>query len=223
MSVNDRVHTPCAPQAPEQYKQPQQKAGVPDPVDNKRLLAGAGLLIVGVPEADQQVGAQPHPFPTDKQQQQVLGHDQHQHGGGKQVEIGKIARHVRILGHVADRVDVDQKADPGNDQDHDRGQGIDPQGKVDVQLSGRNPRKHPVNQRPAVGQLKKGGHGQQKRSQDHTRADRVDRPAARPGAVKHVEHHPQQGQQDDKPQVRKRNDHSLVHSLTTGAGSVRPH
>ena len=82
-------------------------------------LAAAGLL---EPEPDQQIRAEPHAFPADIQQQEVVGEHEQQHRGREEVQVGEEARVARVALHVTDRVDVDQRADAGYDQHHHDGE-----------------------------------------------------------------------------------------------------
>ena len=89
------------------------------------LLPGVGGELLHEVEADQQVAAQPHAFPADEQQQVVRRQHQHQHEEHEQVQVGEEAVVAAFVRHVADGVDVDQRADAGDDQQHDRGQPVD--------------------------------------------------------------------------------------------------
>ena len=55
----------------------QAEAEVAHPVDDEGLLAGRGRLGLVIEEADEVVGAEPHRFPAEVQQQVVVGHHQH--------------------------------------------------------------------------------------------------------------------------------------------------
>ena len=104
---------------PENQRHRQDEAGVADAVDDEGLLAGVRSRTALVPEADQQVGAQPHPLPADEHQQVVVGQHQHQHGGHEQVEVGEEARVAGVAVHVADGIDVHQEADAAHHEQHD--------------------------------------------------------------------------------------------------------
>ena len=95
------------------------QAEVTDPVDDERLVGSGGVGGVVVPEPDQQVGRQTHAFPADVEQQVGVGQHQQQHRGHEQVEVGEEPALVRVVLHVADRVDVDQRPDEGHQQ-HER-------------------------------------------------------------------------------------------------------
>src|SRR6185436_4018444 len=48
-------------------------------------------------------------------------------------------RDARVVAHVPHRVHVDQEADPGDDEDHDRRDGIQPEGDVGVEAADGDP------------------------------------------------------------------------------------
>ena len=124
---------------PENQRHRQDEAGVADAVDDEGFLAGVGGRAALVPEADQQVGAQPHPLPADEHQQVVVGQHQHQHGGHEQVEVGEEARVAGVAVHVADGIHVHQEADAAHHEQHDGAQRVDHQPHVHREGAGENP------------------------------------------------------------------------------------
>ena len=112
------------PEGHEDQEYAEHKADIADPVDDECLFAGVpGAAPVEV-VADQQVGAEPHAFPADKHQQEVAGQHQDQHREQEQVQVGEEPI-VPVFGmHVADGIDVDQKSDAGDHQQHDRRQRV---------------------------------------------------------------------------------------------------
>ena len=103
----------------------EREAEIADAVDDERLdRRGVGRRPV-VPEADQQVGREADALPAEEHLEEVVGRHQHQHGEGEEREIGEEPRPVRIVGHVADRIDVDEARDRRHDDQHDRGQRIE--------------------------------------------------------------------------------------------------
>ncbi len=67
---------------------PRAKPKSPTPVDQEGLDRGgigAGLV---EPEADQEVGAEAHPFPAEEHLDEIVGRHQHQHAEGEQRQIG---------------------------------------------------------------------------------------------------------------------------------------
>ena len=86
----------------------EREAEIADAVDDEGLDRGRVGLRLVVPEADQQIAHQPDALPAEEQLHEVVGRHQHQHGEGEQREIGEEARPVRILLHVADRIEVDE-------------------------------------------------------------------------------------------------------------------
>ena len=108
-------------------KMPSAKPKSPTRLTTKALIAAAladGLL---VPEADQQVGGEADAFPAEEHLHEVVGRHQHQHGEGEERQIGEEARPVRVVRHVADRIDVDERRDGGHHDQHHRGQRVDAQ------------------------------------------------------------------------------------------------
>ena len=104
----------------EDQHQADQKAEVADPVDDERLLSGGSRGGLGEPEGNQQERAQADELPAQEEHGEVARQDQGQHRGGKQIEISEEAGEARVAVHVADGVDVDQRAHPGDDQRHQR-------------------------------------------------------------------------------------------------------
>ena len=90
----------------------EREAEVADAVDDEGLDRGGVGRRLLVPEADQQIGRQTHAFPAEEHLQQVVRRDQHQHGEGEQRQIGEEARPMRIVMHVADRIDVHEASTP---------------------------------------------------------------------------------------------------------------
>ena len=117
----------------------ERKAEVADAVDEERLLGRQCRRAAAVPEADQQVARQADQLPGREQQQEVVGQDQQQHAEHEQVEVGEEAPAARVVGHVADRVDVDEHADRRHHDQQHRGQRVD--GKVggDLEAARRYP------------------------------------------------------------------------------------
>ena len=56
---------------------------------------------------------------------EAVAEDEQQHREDEQVEVGEEAPVGRLVGHVAGRVDVDERADDGDDEDHDRRERIE--------------------------------------------------------------------------------------------------
>jgi hypothetical protein len=98
-------------------------------------LIGFWLVI---PEADQQITCQPDAFPAEKQLYQIIRRRQHQHGEGEERQVGKEPRFVRILFHVADRIDVDERGDRRDYDQHHGGQPIDAEYPFRVQIAERD-------------------------------------------------------------------------------------
>ncbi len=79
---------------------------VADAVDDERLDrrgVGRGLLI---PEADEQIRGEADALPAKEHLHEIVGRHQHQHGESEQRQIGEEARPIRVLVHIADRIEM---------------------------------------------------------------------------------------------------------------------
>ena len=113
-------------------KMPSDEAEIADAVDDERLDrrgVGGGLL---VPEADEQIAREADALPAEEHLDEVVGRHQHQHGEGEEREIGEEARPVRILVHVADRIEMHERGDGVDDDEHHHRQRVDPERPVDT-------------------------------------------------------------------------------------------
>ncbi len=106
-------------------------------VHDEGLAAGIGIGHVGIPEADQGVGAESHPFPTQVDEDEVVSQGDHQHGEDKEVQVAEIADVIGVLPHEGHGIDVDEAGDEGDHQGHDRGQ------RVVIDVHGRGKFAHP--------------------------------------------------------------------------------
>ena len=145
------------------------EAEVTDAVGDEGLLAGAGVGVLLEPERDQQVGARAHALPAEEGEDEVVAQHQHQHREDEEVQVGEEPREAAVAVHVPDRVQVDQRADAGDEQDHRHRQRIEQEPDVDREVAGRDPGE----QRELVGVLglvpEPGEHdeGDEERQPDH--------------------------------------------------------
>ncbi len=117
----------------------EQETEVADAVDDEGLFAGVGGGVLLEVEADQQVRGETDALPADEQQQEAFGEDQHQHEEHEEVEVGEEAPVALFVRHVADRVDVDEEADAGDDAEHDEREVVDGEGEVDGEAGDGDP------------------------------------------------------------------------------------
>ena len=108
----------------EDQEYPEHEAEVPDPIDDKGLLAGIGGTLPLIVEADQQVGTEPDSLPTHEHDHEVVGQDQRQHRKHEEVHVSEEAAVAFFVSHVSDGIDVDQESHAGDNQDHHRRQWI---------------------------------------------------------------------------------------------------
>src|SRR3990172_1840067 len=123
----------------EDERDAEQEPEVAHAVDQKRLqirVYRGGPL---EPEPDQQVRHQAHRLPAEEQLQEVVGHHQHQHGEREQRDIGEKTLVARIVGHVADGVDVHHERDETHHHHHQRGEAVDEKPDFEPRSARREP------------------------------------------------------------------------------------
>src|SRR5208283_2120021 len=99
--------------------------GIPDAGHHEGLDRRTGVRGLPVPEADEEVGAEADPLPAEIEQEQVVRKHQDEHGADEKVHISEEAAIALTPFHKADRVEVDEKADDGNDHDHREGEAVE--------------------------------------------------------------------------------------------------
>ncbi len=150
-------------------------AEVPDPVRHERLLPGRGrrerrdrrVLVVVV--SDQEIRAEPDALPPDEEHRQVVRQDEDEHREHEEVEVGEEAPVPRLLLHVPDAVDVDQRPDERDEREHQRRQHVEPERDVDGEAAGRHPLVDALDDGSRLGAAERGQHV---RDQDAEREDR---------------------------------------------------
>ena len=122
----------------EDAKNAEREAEVADAVDDEGLDRGGVRRGPVIPEADQQIGREADALPAEKHLQKIVGRHQHQHGEGEERQIGEEARLVRVVRHVADRVDVHERRDGVDDHQHHDRQRVDAERPVGGERAGVN-------------------------------------------------------------------------------------
>ena len=81
---------------------------------------------IGVPEADEQVAAEAHALPPDEGEDERVAEDEGEHRRDEEVQVREEPGEARVVlvRHVRGRVDVDERADAGDDHDHRRGEPV---------------------------------------------------------------------------------------------------
>ncbi len=134
-----RVHTPCRAEACHEKEDPEKKAEVADPVDDKRLLARVRGAVPLVPEADEEIGAQPHAFPAHEHEEYVVRRHEGEHHEDEEVEIREVAGKALVIVHVSGGIDVDEEADARDHEAHDDRKGVYPETHARGELTRDDP------------------------------------------------------------------------------------
>ena len=112
---------------------------VTDAVDHERLLGRGRCGRLVLPEPDQQVRRQAHALPAEEDADVVVGEHQDQHRDDEEVQVAEEPAPALVVLHVADRVDVDQPADPGDQQQEQRRERVVEQPELDLPVTGAEP------------------------------------------------------------------------------------
>src|SRR5882724_5379057 len=120
------------PQLRNKKQNPEHKTEIANPVDDESLISRDRVGVIVVPKPDQEIGTETHTLPTDEQHKKIISHHQQEHEEDKQVQINEKTNHPFIVPHIAERIDMDQEADAGDDEQHHRGQGIDLKRELDL-------------------------------------------------------------------------------------------
>ena len=70
----------------------EREAEIADAVDDEGLDGGRVRRRLVIPEADQEIGGEPHALPAEEELDEIVGRDQREHGEGEEREIGEEAR-----------------------------------------------------------------------------------------------------------------------------------
>ena len=127
------------PEGPQDQKKAEEESEIADAVYPEGLVAGVGGGLLQEEEADEQVAAQAHAFPSDEHQQVVGREHQQQHEKHEEIQVRKETRVAGIVVHVTGRVDVNQPAHAGHNKQHDDGELVHLQREVRAESAGGDP------------------------------------------------------------------------------------
>jgi hypothetical protein len=113
--------------AVEQNEDREHQADVADDVDDERFNGCGDGRRLEEPEADQKVRCRADEPPAHEQPDEVVGEHEGQHREDEKVHVREKARDRAIAPHIADRVDVDQPADAGDDASPQERERIEPE------------------------------------------------------------------------------------------------
>src|SRR5271168_3205479 len=120
-------------EVPGDGKHAQQETGVPNAVDDERLVSrGTGGMAMEV-EADQEIRAEADALPANEHYGVVVRQNQRQHGEHEQVQISEKAVVTAFVRHVAGGVDVNQHPDAGDEKQPDGGKRVEQESGIGVE------------------------------------------------------------------------------------------
>ena len=178
-------------------QQADQEGGIADARHNEGLARGEAIGGVAPPKADQQVGAEPNPFPADVEGEEIIRQHQQEHGGDEQVEIGEEPSIAFLALHELGREQMDEEADAGDHQHHDQGERIEAQADRRRETANIEPVPQCLLKDPARGRVAQETSGDREgndgREPDRKRADCGLGAGGQPPGAQHETHRTEQG------------------------------
>jgi hypothetical protein len=100
-------------------KDAEQEGRIADAIHDEGFLGGVTRGFVLKVETDQEIAAKTYALPTHKEEQEIVGEDQGEHGKHEEIQVAKETVVAPLSAHVADGVDVNQEPDAGHYENHD--------------------------------------------------------------------------------------------------------
>jgi hypothetical protein len=148
-----------------------------------------------------EVGAGPHALPADEGDQQVAAEHQHQHREDEQVQVDEVLGIVPVAVHVADRVQVDQRAHTGDEQRHRDRQRIGQEPDVHLQGAHRDPTEQRLDELALLALL-----AEQPGIDDHGGHEAATAHGCGQPTGRRLTQPPPEGEEDQEPGERQRGD-----------------
>ena len=127
------------PEHQKHTENPEHEAQIANPVDDKGLDRRSACAGLAEPETDQKIGCQADAFPTEEHLHKIIRRNQHQHGKGEQREIGEEPRLIRVFVHITPAVEMHERRDAGDHDQHDCGQCVNAQRPVEIETARAHP------------------------------------------------------------------------------------
>ena len=123
----DELGVARRPEDGEEREQADEEPEVADAVRDEGLATRERLRLIGVPEPDEEVAAEADALPPDEGEHERVAEDEGEHRRDEQVQVREEPGEARVVlvRHVRGRVDVDERADAGDDHDHRPGEPVD--------------------------------------------------------------------------------------------------
>ena len=138
-----------------------------------------------MPKADQKKAAQTNAFPTQVQQQKVVGQYQSDHRSDKEVHIREKSRIAFVVAHVLNGEEMNQEAHSGNHQEHEERNSVEMERDLGPKAAAAHPHPEVLNigvaRRRRRDKAGANPDGQQRGKTDGTGTRNGDHPAAEPG------------------------------------------
>src|SRR5277367_5605035 len=123
----------------EQEEQTYGECGVAEACHDKCFACCANVGWVLIPEADEQEAAEADALPSEIQQKQIVCEDERDHRRDEEVHIGEEARIALVVVHVFSGIEMNEEADKGYDEKHQKRDRIEIEGDLRLKAAGAHP------------------------------------------------------------------------------------
>ena len=106
---------------------------IAEAIRDERFLRCLGRGVALEPMADQQIGTHAHEFPEDEHHDEVVRKNDPEHREHEEGERSEVAGLAGVVLHVAERIDVDERADAGDEHEHGLAQIVEDQSQRHIE------------------------------------------------------------------------------------------
>ena len=100
------------------HQDPEHESEVADAVGEKGFLGGRGRGVAFEPMPDENIGSEADELPKNKEHDEIVREHDAEHGKHEERESGEVARLAFVAPHVAERVDMNQRANARDEDEH---------------------------------------------------------------------------------------------------------
>ena len=100
------------------HQDPEHESEVADAVGEKRFLGGLGRSVAFEPVPDEHVGSEADELPKNKKHDEIVREHNAEHGKHEEGKRSEVARLAFVAAHVAERINVNQRANACDEDKH---------------------------------------------------------------------------------------------------------
>ena len=117
------------------HQNPEHESEIADAIGDERFFRRVRRGVAIEPMADQHIGAKADQLPEDEQHHEIVRQNDAEHREHEERQCREIAGLACIIPHVAERIDMDQRSDARDHEEHRLAQTIEDKAKRDLEDS----------------------------------------------------------------------------------------